>query len=623
MSRTGGPAAPVWRGLGGDQQGGSQAARATLRRVPCSSCSAPAHPARRRAGILGVALTLGAASGVTLTVRDAPALPGPVALQAVGLDAAGRLHLCLGSRLLSVNAVGPGDPAARPSAVALPVRCQSVTVSVDARLAAVLSDGRLDLIDLSTHRVTGTLSVPGLSGAGFAADGTLLIGSPAGLERVTLPGFLRSPLDRTPVTTLRVAPDGLRAVAGRGGRTQLLDTQTLRVLSGSSCDAACPPGAVHFSADGRSATVQTAQGVTALRDGHPATTVLRAADPELAGPLSALPLRDNTALILRDGETQVRDLQTGHRETRRVVPGLRGAPATLTGAEDLLTLTGPGLNLSRPDLSGARPLLTLPGTVTGGAVGPDGQLLTLAGGTLRGPDGRGLASGVQDVQGVGRAAFTLRAGALAEVQGGGLRLLPGQRAADHLSLNHWGNHAATWNDQGFSVTAQKTGRIVASVAGTYARVTVSPDATRAYLFPVRGDPRVMLLASRKTFPLPAQPGAAYRDVQISGKGAFAYLRADGRTDLYLPGQRQPVATLGGGAPARFSPDSTLLALGTSTSGGWVVTLHDPASGRELARSAPFDAPPTFLAWSADSRSLSVGAGPLDGLGSVTVLTVTP
>ncbi|AWT35480.1 hypothetical protein GCM10008956_08530 [Deinococcus arenae] len=581
------------------------------------------RPALRRAGSLGVALTLGAAGSVTLTFRESPSLPGPVALQGVAWDTAGRLHLCLDGRLLSVNAARPGGPAASPSAVALPGPCQGVTVSVDARQAAVLGDGRLDLIDLSTHSVTGTLLIPGLSGAGFTAEGTLLIGSPAGLERVTLPGLTRAALDRTPVTTLVVAPDGLRAVVGRGERTQLLDAGTLRVLSGSGCDGRCPPGAVQFSADGRSATVQAAQGVTALRDGFPATTVLRAAEPELAGPLSALPLRDNTALILRDGETQVRDLQTGHRETRRVVPGLRAAPAALTPEEHLLTLTGQGLTLSRLDLSGAQPLLTLPGVVSGGAVGSDGTLLTLTDGALRGPGGRGLASGVQEVAGAGRAAFTLRAGALAEVQGAALRPLPGQRGAAHLSLNHWGNHAATWNAQGFSVTAQKTGRVIVSAPGAYARVTVSPDATRAYLFPASGDPRVMLLASRKTFALPVQPGALYRDLQISGQGVFAYLRADGRTDLYLPGQRQPVATLGGGAPARFSPDSTMLALGTPTPGGWVVTLHDPASGRELARSAPLDGPPAFLAWSADSRSLHVGAGPLDGLGSVTTLTVTP
>ena len=62
---------------------------------------------------------------------------------------------------------------------------------------------------------------------------------------------------------------------------------------------------------------------------------------------------------------------------------------------------------------------------------------------------------------------------------------------------------------------------------------------------------------------------------------------------------------------------------TPTPSGWVVALHDPASGRELTRSVPLAGAPAFVAWGSDSRTLLVGAGPLSGLGSVLTFTVTP
>jgi hypothetical protein len=43
----------------------------------------------------------------------------------------------------------------------------------------------------------------------------------------------------------------------------------------------------------------------------------------------------------------------------------------------------------------------------------------------------------------------------------------------------------------------------------------------------------------------------------------------------------------------------------------------------LTRSVPLDGAPAFLAWGADSRTLLVGAGPLNRLSSVLTFTVTP
>ncbi|WP_418514394.1 hypothetical protein [Deinococcus sp. RM] len=580
------------------------------------------RPSVRLARVAALGALLGPAGAVTLSVRDAPLLPGPPALTEARWDAAGGAHLCLGERLVHLGAADLSSAAS----TWLGAPCRAVSVTPDATLAAALVGDRVVLMNVAQRRVTGTLTVTGLSGAGFGSGGELLVGSGAGLERVNPADLSRQVLDPAPVAALTVAADGSRALVVRGSRAQLLDTRTLRVLSGTSCDDTCAPGRAVFSADGRSVTVPLGRTLVALRDGLPATTVLRASDPETAGAYSGLPLRNNTVLILRDGETQVRDVQTGHRERRVGLSGLGATPASLSPREEVLSVGGgaggAALSAGTPDQPTARTLLRLPGAVRGGAVLADGSVVTVGrDDTLRaGP----RAAPALDVQGVGRFTFALTGSGAAELRGGTLVPLAGQRGATALSVNHWGNHVASWTAQGLSVTAQKTGRVIfsAPVAGL-SRVTVSPDATRAYLFPARGEARVMLLANRKTFALPVTPGAAYRDVQISGKGVFAYLRADGRTDLYAPGQRQPLATLPGGAPARFSPDSSLLAAATPTPSGWVVALHDPASGRELTRSVPLDGAPAFVAWGADSRTLLVGAGPLSGLGSVLTFTVTP
>lgn len=558
---------------------------------------------------------LGSAGAVTLTVRDTPLLPGAASLADARWDNAEGINLCLGERLLHLGSAGD------LGGVWLGGSCRAVQVSPDGTRAAALLADRVAVVNIQNRVVSAGLPLPGATGAGFDADGALLVGSGAGLERVNPDDLRRQVLDAAPVASLTVATDGARAVVVRGTRAQLIDTRTLRVLSGTACDDSCQPGRAVFSADGRSVTIPLGRTLVALRDGLPATTVLRTGDPESAGPFTGLPLRNNTVLLLRTGETQVRDVQTGHRERRADLGGLSAAPGSLSPREQVLSVSGSALNVGTPDQPTARTALRLPGTVRAGAVLADGSAVTLAGdGTLR---AAGRAAPALDVQGVGRFTFTLTRGGLTELRGASQAALAAQRGAAALSVNHWGNHVATWNAQGLSVTAQKTGKVIfnAPVAGL-SRVTVSPDATRAYLFPTRGEARVMLLANRKTFALPVTPGAAYRDVQISGKGVFAYQRTDGRTDLYAPGQRQPLATLGGGA-TRFSPDSALLAAATPTPSGWVVALHDPATGRELTRSAPLDAAPTFLAWSADSRTLLVGAGPLSGLGSATVFTVTP
>ncbi|GGR85353.1 hypothetical protein [Deinococcus sedimenti] len=577
----------------------------------------PSRSARLAATLLTGLLS--SAGAVTLTVRDTPVLPGDPRLSDATWDRQGGVHACVGERLLSQISGG------QRRAVWLGRPCEAVRVSPDATQVAVQTGQSLQVVNLNGATLA-KVDAGTLSGFGFLPDGTLLLASARGLERLTWPGGERVTLDPTPVTSLDLNLEGTRAVLVRGARVQLIDTATLvtaaiRTLSGLTCDATCPPAVVAFSADGRSATAQLGPTLVALRDGFPSTTVLRPSDPEAGGQYTALPLRNNTVLLLRPGETQVRDIQTGHRERRWPVAQQSAQPARLSPQEDVLTLIGTTLTVRPADLTSTRPLWRLPGAVEGGAVDSTGTLITVpAADPAHAPDPRRWLA----VGGAQRSAYGLTPSGLTELRGSTGRPLPAQAGATQLSVNHWGNHVVTWSGSGLSVTAPKSGTVIFSApAPGLAHVTLSPDATRAYLFPRQGEPRVQLLANRKTFPLPVQPGVRYRDVQISGKGVHAYARPDGRTDLYRTGQRQPYASLPGGPLSRFSPDSLLLAVVTPSPGGWVVALVDAATGEERTRSGPLDRAPTFLAWSADSRTLHVGAGPLDGLASVTTLAVSP
>ncbi|MBZ9751096.1 hypothetical protein K7W42_09500 [Deinococcus sp. HMF7604] len=565
------------------------------------------------------------ANAASLSPRTLLSVPGDTPLELRPLTSG--LVACLGDRLLLL---GAGGELRR----SLPTgdRCAGLSVSPDSRYALTRTAEQVSVWRLADGVRLARLETPGVVGAGFSGAQDLLIGSGRGTERVSLTTLARTAPVGDGVDALVTAPDGLRAVVTRGQRVQLLDSATLSIQSAVACAVSCTLGPVAFASDGRTAAVQAGGEVYALRAGFPASVVVRRSDAAGAV-VSALPRPDGSVLALRVGQAEVRDLQTGHRERLLPVAGLQAAPAALTPSGRVLTVQGNVLLDSAPDLTTPRTLLTLPGVLTGGGLDPatNEALALLPGGALK--LGTQAAGDVMAVQTMNRFTWLLssdRAGGatLSQFSGGQRRPAAGLSTSTHLSVNHWGNHAAVWDDTRLVVVAQKTGQVAVTlpVSGA-ARVTVSPDATRAYVFPRSGDPAVILTANAKRFPLPVVAGVRYADVQISGKGQFAYVRAGGGLDLYRPGQRSPFAALptvsdqeGG---VRYSPDSAHLAAVTRADGGWQVTLLDPETGRVTATSGPLGDRPAFLAWSAHSRSLTVGAGLGTALNNVTVFEVTP
>ncbi|WP_221088853.1 YncE family protein [Deinococcus aquaedulcis] len=567
------------------------------------------------------AATLPLAAAVSLSPRSLLTVPGaaPLALAPVP----GGVVACLGERLLLL---GPGGEVRRSLPVGTP--CAGLSVSPGGAYALTRTSTQVSVWRLGDGVRLARLDTPGVTGAGFSGPQDLLIGGAQGIERVSLASLARSVPAGEAVGALVTAPDGLRAVVTRAGRVQLLDTATLGVQSAMTCAAPCTLGPVTFSADGRSVAVQAGGELYALRAGYPASVVVRRAEAGGAA-LSGLPRRDGSVLVLRAGQLEVRDLQTGHREQVRPLPGLQPAPAALTPGERVLSVQGGVLQDSAADLSGPRALLTLPAALTGGGLDPaTGEPLTLLpGGALTGGP-RALAQNVFAVQTMNRFTWLLTADgsgglALRTLSGGRQGTTAGLRTATRLSVNHWGNHAAVWDDTRLVVVAQKTGKAVASLAVSgAARVTVSPDATRAYVFPRSGDPAVVLTANAKRFALPVLAGARYTDVQISGQGQFAYVKAGGGLDLYRPGQRSPFAALPTASDregaVRYSPDSRLLAAVTRADDGWHLSLLDTDTGRVTAAGPVLADHPAFLAWSPDSRRLTVGAGLGTAVNNVTV-----
>ncbi|PTA69750.1 YncE family protein [Deinococcus arcticus] len=556
-----------------------------------------------------------------------PVFGGPVPSGTVssGTTSSG-LVACLGERLLHL---GPGGEVRRSLPVGAP--CAGLSVSPGGTHALTRTAAQVSVWRLSDGVRLVRLDTPGVTGAGFSGPQDLLIGSAQGVERLSLASPVRAAPTGEGVGALVTAPDGLRAVVTRAGRLQLLDTAGLGVQSALTCAAPCTLGPVAFSADGRVAAVQAGGELYALRAGYPASVVVRRTETGGA-PLTGLPRRDGSVLVLRPGQLEVRDLQTGHREQARAVPGLQAAPATLTATERVLSVQGGALQDSGADLGAPRTLLSLPAVLTGGGLDPaTGEpLALLPGGTLTaGP--RALAQNVGAVQTMNRFTWLLTAGGsggrvLSTFGGGRSQATAGLRSATRLSVNHWGNHAAVWDEARLVVVAQKTGKAVATlpVAGA-ARVTVSPDATRAYVFARTGDPAVVLTANAKRFPLPVQAGARYADVQISGQGQFAYVKVGGGLDLYRPGQRSPFAALpmvsDREGAVRYSPGNGHLAAVTRADDGWHLSLLDPETGRVTAVSPVLAEHPAFLAWSPDSRRLTVGAGLGTAVNNVTVFDV--
>ncbi len=576
---------------------------------------------------------LGTAAGLGIGPGSGLNLPGPSGVTEARLTPDEGIVACLGERLLVLT---PSGSLLRAVPTGAP--CAGLSVSADGRSALTRDDaaGTVTVWRLADGTATARLTAPQATGAGFAADGAVLIGSPRGLERVDPASAQRRTLDSAPVTALVTSPDGTHAVVGRASRVQLIATGDAAVRSGHACDDSCPVGTVGFSADSRSAAVQAGSQLVALRAGFPSTIVVREGRT-----LAGLPQRDGSVLTLegdtRTGEVVRRDLLTGRRERTLIVPGGPLRPMQLSATGDMLGVGAAGLAVGPAGWATAR-RLPLPTLTAGGGTDPatgqpaallPGGTLTLAGAPLTTPP-------VTALQTMNRATWLLVTGSgglnLAQLDAGKVRTVTPAGNATHLSVNHWGNAAAIWNDDRLSVVAQKTGKVAATLSAPgqlgAARVTLSPDATRAFILPAQGEGFVALLANGKRFGLPTAPGRRATDVQISGKGVLAFTAPDGTTDLYQPGNRVPYATVRAAppirtlSPARFSPDSTLLAVPARDERGWRVDLVNTATGRVDARTPALADPPSFITWAADSRALTVGASRLDRLDSVTVFPLT-
>ncbi|GAA0521629.1 hypothetical protein [Deinococcus depolymerans] len=582
-----------------------------------------------------ISLLLGApAAGLGLGAPAGVFLNGPVTVTGARLLPGDRVATCLGARLVVLDATG-----AASRSVSTGAECAGLAVSPDGQLALTTTaagngTGVVSVWRLADGQRAAQWTVADLTGAGFNGPDTVLIGSARVTEQFSLTGSPRPPLTQPGVTFLTTSPDGSRAVVGRDRRVQLLDTRSAAVLSGYLCDEACPVGTVGFGADSRSAAVQAGRQLIALRENYPSSVVTRDT-PHVAG----LPLRDGTVLTLDgvpgNGELQRRDLLTGRREKTLSVPGGAIRPVQVTADQQVLGIAPDSLTIGPAEQPATR-RLPLPARPVGGGLDPvTGRAAALLGnGTLlAGPT---TAPQVRAVQTMNRATWTLSADSrgrlnLGQFSGGAVRTVAPAGTATHLSVNHWGNAAGIWNDDRLTVigpAGQRLGTVDAPRLLAGARVTVSPDATRAFVVPAQGDAFVTLLGSGKRFPLPVAPGRRAGDVQISGRGVLAVTAADGTTDLYRPGVRVPFATLRAAAPRetlsgpRFSPDSTLLALPARDERGWRVDLVNAATGQLETRTPPLADPPSFLAWAADSRALTVGASLLDRLDSLSVFPLS-
>lgn len=578
--------------------------------------------------LLGTAATgLGVGPGSGLSV------PGLSGVTEARLTPEAGVVACLGERLLSL---APNGTLLRAVSTAGP--CAGLSVGAEGRAALTRDDaaGTVTVWRLADGVTTARLSAPQATGAGLTADGAVLIGSPRGLERVDPVTAGRRTLDSAPVTALVTSPDGTHAVVGRPGRVQFIETTGAAVRSGHTCDDPCPVGTVGFGADGLSAAVQAGPQLIALRAGFPSTVVVREGRT-----LAGLPLRDGSVLTLegdtRTGEVVRRDLLTGRRERTLTVPGGPLRPVQISATGDMLGVGAAGLAVGPAGWATAR-RLPLPTLTAGGGTDPaTGQPVALLPGGGLSVAGTSLtAPPAMAVQTMNRATWLLVTGSggtnLAQLDAGKVRTVTPAGNATHLSVNHWGNAAAIWNDERLSVVSQKTGKVTATLRAPgqlgAARVTLSPDTTRAFILPAQGEGFVALLANGKRFALPTAPGRRAADVQISGRGVLAFTAPDGTTDLYQPGNRVPYATVRAAPPARtlgaarFSPDSALLAVPAHDERGWRVDLVNAATGRVDARTPTLADPPSFLTWAADSRALTVGASRLDRLDSVTVFPLT-
>lgn len=600
---------------------------------------------------LGAALAAAPAQALTLSVESQTKITGPAAVGDMAWLPGGSRALCLGNRLLVLDGMGRVSRLIPTGEVA----CQNLGVNQSGTLAVTSAGSILNIWRLGDGvRVAQRASGP-LKGSGFASDTDLLLTTPTGLDRLNVLTGARQTIQNTPVTALFVAPDGVRAVVGTvvagRGRVQLINTVTLAVLSGTVCDALCIPQNAQFGVNGRTAVVRAGSVLLSLREGYPSSVLVRGLPA--SAPASGFPLPDSSVLAFVDGNVESRDLQTGRRERLLPIQGVLPQPVSLSAQGQISALTDGGDLLSADLTFRDVQRVALPAALMGGGEGtallPSGEVRVGA---------KSVAGGFAAVQAMNKTTWTL--GVLSEekqevglLSGGAVRVLTSVAAADgaeaRLSVNHWGNHALTWNAAGVTVVSQASGKAVATLKASAlnlapavlaaSALTLSPDAARLFVLPANAAPFVYTFATRQRAPLLVPVLAAnqsYSSLQISGKGVQALgsvtQSAEASTaevGLYRPGEARPYASIKANADAtrqnlhRWSPDSTLLALVNADERGFRIDLIDAATGKITASTPALANAPAFLSWSPDNAKLTVGAGLLDALNAVTVFGVRP
>lgn len=258
------------------------------------------------------------------------ALPAPVT--GVAALPGGTRLVCTGMSLWKLS-------AGKPVRFTLPEPCQGLRVSPSGRLALVAGAKTATVWHLEDGEVLTRVQWPDPARrAAFLNDAALLLAGANGLERLDLGTQARTSLPpggvTGAVTGVVAAPDGQRAVVGDGTRVQLVHLADGQVLSGVRCEAACPVQDAQFGAGGRVAVVRAGDALYALREGHPATVVLRGAEGS-----AGFPLADGGTWVLTAGRIERRDAQTGRREGVVRPQGVSG-PAAWTPQGGLLFVSG-------------------------------------------------------------------------------------------------------------------------------------------------------------------------------------------------------------------------------------------------------------------------------------------
>lgn len=271
-------------------------------------------------------------SGVLPTLAP---LTGLAPLIGLALLPDGTRLVCAGAELRQLSP--QGELLRR---IQLPEPCLSLQVSPAGTLALTVGRGAARVWRLADGQVAYTLSLSGLAGrVAFLSEGELLLGTGRGVESLKLADRQRRVLLPGAVSGLALAPGGERLLLSRGERLDLVRLSDFKVLSGIRCEELCPLRRAQFSADGRGAVALAGSALYALREGRPVNVVVRGVE----GDASGFPLPDGGVWVLRGGQVERRDAQTGRREGRLLddapANALLDAPASWNGAGGVLLLT--------------------------------------------------------------------------------------------------------------------------------------------------------------------------------------------------------------------------------------------------------------------------------------------